>query len=131
MGIVPPEEAIAYLSIAEVLVSPRAEGTSIPLKIYSYLHSGKPIVATRLGVHTQVLNDEIAFLSEPTKEALAEGITKLLNDPDLRACLGQRAKKFAEDRYSFAEYVTRIENLYNDLCSSEQLQARPFQAIEK
>jgi glycosyltransferase involved in cell wall biosynthesis len=131
MGIVPPEEAIAYLSIAEVLVSPRAEGTSIPLKIYSYLHSGKPIVATRLRVHTQVLNDEIAFLSEPTREALAEGITKLLNDPGLRACLGQRAKKFAEDRYSFMEYVTRIENLYNDLCSSEQLQARPFQAIEK
>ncbi|HZD58150.1 MAG TPA: glycosyltransferase, partial [Anaerolineales bacterium] len=74
MGIVPPEEAIAYLTIAEVLVSPRADGTSVPLKIYSYLHSGKPIVATKYGVHTQVLNDEIAFLSEPTKESLADGI---------------------------------------------------------
>ena len=74
MGIVPPEEAIAYLTIAEVLVSPRADGTSIPLKIYSYLHSGKPIVATKYGVHTQLLSDKIAYLSEPTKESLAEGI---------------------------------------------------------
>jgi glycosyltransferase involved in cell wall biosynthesis len=131
MGIVPPEDAIAYLSIAEVLVSPRAEGTSIPLKIYSYLHSGKPVVATRLGAHTQVLNDEIALLSEPTKEALAEGMMKLLDDPDLRAHLGQQAKKFAKDRYNFAEYLTRIDNVYNDLCSSEQLETRPFQAIEK
>jgi glycosyltransferase involved in cell wall biosynthesis len=65
------------------------------------------------------LNDEIAFLSEPTKEALAEGILELLNDPDLRACLGQQAKKFAEDRYNFTQYVRRIDNIYNDLCSSE------------
>ena len=38
-----------------MLVSPRSRGTNTPLKIYQYLRSGKPIVATRLLTHTQVL----------------------------------------------------------------------------
>ena len=130
MGIVPPEEAIAYLTIAEVLVSPRADGTSIPLKIYSYLHSGKPIVATKYGVHTQLLSDKIAYLSEPTKESLAEGILRLLRDPDLRLQLGRRARQFAKEKYNFAEYVSKIEGVYSSLRPSKRIQDQPAQAIE-
>jgi glycosyltransferase involved in cell wall biosynthesis len=131
MGIVPPEEAIAYLTIAEVLVSPRSEGTSIPLKIYSYLHSGKPIVATKFGVHTQILSDEIAYLSEPTKECLAEGIIKLLQDPNLRMELGRRAKRFAEDKYNFTNYVAKIDNIYKDLHPLNAVQNYPVQVTDK
>ncbi len=53
----PAEEIPRYLDAATVLVSPRASGTNTPLKIYQYLRSGRPIVATRLRTHTQVLND--------------------------------------------------------------------------
>jgi glycosyltransferase involved in cell wall biosynthesis len=131
MGIVPPEEIIAYLSIAEVLVSPWAKGTSTLLSVYSYLHPGKPIVATKLGAHVQVLNDRVALLSEPTKESLAEGILKLLSDPQLRTCLGQQAKQFVEDIHNLKDYVARIDNVYNNLHSSERIQDRSIQAIEK
>ena len=51
----PAAEIPAYLLAADVLVSPRSRGTNTPLKIYQYLRSGKPIVATRLLTHTQVL----------------------------------------------------------------------------
>ena len=51
----PASEIPAYLLAADVLVSPRSRGTNTPLKIYQYLRSGKPIVATRLLTHTQVL----------------------------------------------------------------------------
>ena len=54
----PAEEIPAYLDAADVLVSPRSTGTNTPLKIYQYLRSGSPIVATRLLTHTQVLDDE-------------------------------------------------------------------------
>ncbi len=56
----------AYLLAADVLVSPRSRGTNTPLKIYQYLRSGKPIVATRLLTHTQVLSDETAILTGAT-----------------------------------------------------------------
>jgi glycosyltransferase involved in cell wall biosynthesis len=74
VGIVPPEESLAYLEVADVLVSPRIEGTSVPLKVYSYLHAGKPIVATRIEAHSQVLNENVAFLVEPTAPAFAQAI---------------------------------------------------------
>ena len=53
----PASEIPAFLLAADVLVSPRSRGTNTPLKIYQYLRSGKPIVATRLLTHTQVLSD--------------------------------------------------------------------------
>ena len=62
----PAEEIPAYLLAADVLVSPRSRGTNTPLKIYQYLRSGKPIVATRLLTHTQVLTDDTAVLTGAT-----------------------------------------------------------------
>jgi glycosyltransferase involved in cell wall biosynthesis len=115
IGIVSPEEAMAYLNVAEVLVSPRTEGTSVPLKIYSYLHSGKPIVATRLPAHTQVLDNSTAFLVEPTKEALAEGIICLLNNPELGKQLGNKAQLVAQEHYSMDGYMAKVAQIYKCL----------------
>lgn len=112
LGTVPVEEIGAYLEIAEILVSPRTEGTSVPLKIYSYLHSGKPIVATNLAAHTLVLNEDVAVLVAPTKEAFAGGIMKLLRTPDLRQRLGLQARKYAEKVYAPADYLARLDRIY-------------------
>src|SRR5215203_2734079 len=65
----PADEIPAYLDAADVLVSPRSNGTNTPLKIYQYLRAGRPIVATRLLTHTQVLTDEVAFLTDATPDA--------------------------------------------------------------
>src|SRR5207244_5239503 len=77
----PPEDIPAYLDAATVLVSPRSTGTNTPLKIYQYLRSGRPIVATRLRTHTQVLSDETAFLADPEPAAFAVSIVSALQDP--------------------------------------------------
>lgn len=122
VGTVGLAEAVDYLSIADVLVSPRAEGTSVPLKIYSYLHSGKPIVATNSAAHTQVLNDEIAVLVEPTSEALAAGILALLRDAELGRRIGLAAREFAEARYSFRGYVNKLAHVYDALVSPASAQ---------
>ena len=59
-GIRPPSEVRTAVHLCDILVSPRTSGTNTPLKIYSYLRSGKPIVATNLYTHTQVLNEEVS-----------------------------------------------------------------------
>lgn len=112
IGTVSPAEAMAYLDLAEVLVSPRVEGMSVPLKIYSYLYSGKPFVATNIEAHTQVLNSDISLLVEPTKEAFAEGIIRVLQDPVLRRDMGNRAKRFALDKFNFQEYTAKVNQIY-------------------
>ncbi len=70
----PPSELPAFLALADVLVSPRIQGENTPFKVYTYLASGKPLVATRIPTHTQLLDDSLAFLVEPTAEGLAAGI---------------------------------------------------------
>jgi len=103
----PAEEIPRFLDAADVLVSPRSTGTNTPLKIYQYLRSGRPIVATRLLTHTQVLDDEVAILTEPTAEAFAGGILTALND-DVRARgVGDRARELADTKYTYDAYLTR------------------------
>jgi glycosyltransferase involved in cell wall biosynthesis len=124
-GIVPLEEIPTYLEMAEILVSPRTEGLSIPLKIYTYLQSGKPTVATKLFAHTQVLTDDTAILVEPQKEAFAEGILKLIQDPTLRQHLGLQAKKFVQERYNSTHYLAKLAQIYHEVhCSSVKISGK-------
>ena len=129
-GMVSPEEALTYLDIAEVLVSPRINGTSIPLKIYSYLHAGKAIVATDLPAHTQVLNDQIALLVMPTAAALADGIVKLLRAPDLRRSLAQRAQQFAQEQYNATDYLAKVAQVYQTLRPAAEVAEKSIRRLE-
>jgi glycosyltransferase involved in cell wall biosynthesis len=108
---VPVEKVNAYLDIAKVLVSPRKSGTNTPLKIYSYLRSGRPIVATNLITHTQVLNPEIAVLTDPEPQAFAKGIIEALSNPEMDKMVA-RAQQIAEEKYSYREYLAKTSNLY-------------------
>lgn len=103
----PAEEIPRFLDAADVLVSPRSTGTNTPLKIYQYLRSGRPIVATRLITHTQVLDDQVAILTAPTAEAFAAGILGALADPDRARAIGERARQLAESKYSYDAYLAR------------------------
>jgi glycosyltransferase involved in cell wall biosynthesis len=103
----PAAEIPAYLLAADVLVSPRSRGTNTPLKIYQYLRSGKPIVATRLLTHTQVLSDETAILTGTTPREFADGILAAIADPARAATLGRRARTLADTKYSYDAYLER------------------------
>ncbi len=106
-GQVSPSQIPKYVMMADALVSPRISGTNTPLKIYSFLKSGKPVVATDLWTHTQVLNDRISILVEPRPQSLAEGILFALFDPqaDQRA---RAAKKLADREFTFVNYKRKI-----------------------
>jgi glycosyltransferase involved in cell wall biosynthesis len=103
----PASEIPAYLLASDVLVSPRSKGTNTPLKIYQYLRSGKPIVATRLLTHTQVLSDETAILTSASPAEFADGILRALDDPAVGLELGCRARALADTKYSYEAYLDR------------------------
>jgi glycosyltransferase involved in cell wall biosynthesis len=103
----PAEDIPAYLEAADVLVSPRSRGKNTPLKIYQYLRSGKPIVATDLLTHTQVLDSTVAELTDPTAEAFGAGILRVLRDGDRAAAISAAARSLADTRYTYDAYVAR------------------------
>jgi glycosyltransferase involved in cell wall biosynthesis len=119
----PPEDVPAYLDAATVLASPRSTGTNTPLKIYQYLRSGRPIVATRLRTHTQVLSDDLAFLSEPTPKAFAAAILSAFENPAAAAAKGERAREVAESKYSDAAYLAKTSAAIQTLAGQTPIEA--------
>jgi glycosyltransferase involved in cell wall biosynthesis len=116
----PADEIPAYLDAATVLASPRSTGTNTPLKIYQYLRSGRPIVATRLLTHTQVLSDDLAFLAEATPEAFGQTILAALADPERAKAVGDRARQVATTRYSDEAFVAKTRAAIDELVRSDR-----------
>jgi glycosyltransferase involved in cell wall biosynthesis len=103
----PAREIPAFVASAAVLASPRIRGTNTPLKIYSYLRSGTPIVATNLLTHTQVLSPAVARLTPPEAAPFAAAIAGLLDDPAAGRALAEAARALSDARYSREIYLTR------------------------
>jgi glycosyltransferase involved in cell wall biosynthesis len=114
-GSVKPGEVPGYVNLADILVTPRIEGNNTPLKIYDYLRSGRPIVATRHITHTQVLNEQVAILTDLTPAAFALGVIKLIEDENLRKQIAQNASVLAEEKYSYSAYVAKTKKVYDYL----------------
>jgi glycosyltransferase involved in cell wall biosynthesis len=111
----PAKEIPGFVQAADLLVSPRIRGTNTPLKIYSYLRSGKPIVATNLLTHTQVLTPEIARLVDPRPDPLADAMLELIEQPSERARLADAARRVADQKYSRQSYLKRTADAYRRL----------------
>jgi glycosyltransferase involved in cell wall biosynthesis len=95
-----------YLHAASVLVSPRILGTNIPLKIYSYLASGVPVVATDLVTHTQSIGKDIAFLAAAAPEPFAAAINLAAGPEGL--VVASRAMAYCREHYTAERYVELV-----------------------
>ncbi|MDF2774384.1 MAG: alpha-D-kanosaminyltransferase [Geminicoccaceae bacterium] len=98
---------------ATIVASPRLKGQNTPMKVYSYLDSDRPLIATRLPTHTQVLDSEIALLVEPTPESMADGLARLLADPALRARLVRAAAHRVRSEFSRDAYRRKMTAFYD------------------
>ena len=114
----PESEMGDFLAAADVLVSPRSMGANTPLKLYSYLGSGAPVVVTDRPVHTQVVSAGEAVLAEPSPEGIAAGVLTILENPEHGRRLAAAARRLVESRYgesAFAEkarvFTEGIESL--------------------
>jgi glycosyltransferase involved in cell wall biosynthesis len=111
IGSRPPAEVPLAVRLAHVLVSPRINGTNTPLKIYSYLQSGKPIVATNTSTHTQVLNSDAAVLVDAEPGAFARGILSVLEDRSLADRLSASAHQLFDSRYSYQQFLAKTDHV--------------------
>jgi glycosyltransferase involved in cell wall biosynthesis len=119
----PAREIPAFVAACDLLVSPRIRGTNTPLKIYSYLRSGKPIVATELLTHTQVLSPAVARLVAPEPEPFAAAIGDLIDRPEERQRLSRAGAELAAARYSRESYVRRTAEAYRRLMTGSRAQS--------
>lgn len=118
LGPRPVAQLDAYLSQADILLSPRILGGNTPMKVYSYMQSGKAIVATRIRSHTQAINDSCAELVAPDPEAMAGAIERLARDPERRRRLGEAARERAQLEYSLPVFRKKLELAYQQMADA-------------
>jgi glycosyltransferase involved in cell wall biosynthesis len=115
----PPERMAEIMALADALVSPRLEGENTPLKLYAYMASGRPIVATDRVTHTQVLDDDTAVLCAPTAEALGSALARVLAAPDAFEARGAAARARLARDYSRDAFERKLLAAYARVLSPE------------
>ena len=70
-------------------------------------------MATRLLTHTQVLDDDVAILTQPEPEAFAEAILTLARDPARASELGVNARRRAGEKYSYERYLESTRQVFD------------------
>ena len=115
-GLVPQHETPAYLAACDICVSPHVpntDGTAFfgsPTKLFEYLATGRPVLASDLGQIGEVLDHERNAVLVPPGDvdALVLGLVRLADDPDLRRRLGEEGRRDARTRFSWTAHVRRI-----------------------
>jgi glycosyltransferase involved in cell wall biosynthesis len=113
LGSKPVEHLGQYLSEADILVSPRLKGNNTPMKLYSYLHSGKAVLATNLPTHTQLIDDRVALLVEPEIKPFSQAILRLIEDTPLRTALGMAGKQLIEEKFTYRAFREKLNGLFD------------------
>jgi glycosyltransferase involved in cell wall biosynthesis len=113
-GFVAPSEVPLHLAAADILVMPSTEDLQYaaftsPLKLFEYMASGRPLVASGLGSVREVLEHERNALLFPPGDAaaLAAAIRRLHGDPALARRLADQAQIDVE-QYSWVRRAERI-----------------------
>lgn len=123
-GYVPQEEGPAHLAACDILVSPHVpnpDGTPFfgsPTKLFEYMAMGKAILASELGQIGEVLeHDRTAWLVPPGDvAALAQAMTRLIEDTTARSRLAEAARQVVIERYTWRQHTERIIQKLSERC---------------
>jgi glycosyltransferase involved in cell wall biosynthesis len=110
---IPQSELPPYLWHANILLlppslnHPSAAWTS-PVKLYEYLASGTPVVASRIPALTDWLTEqEVEFVTPDDASAMAKGITHLINNKERSDTLSKNGLQ----RASKKTYIKRVKKI--------------------
>lgn len=107
------DDIAAHICEGAVFVVPLRIGSGTRLKILEAMALGKAIVSTTIGCEgLDVTNTENILIAD-TPDDFAAAVIRLLQDPNLRAKLGQNGRKLAEEQYSATKMGADLLNFIN------------------
>jgi len=97
------------------VLSSRWEG--LPYTIIEAMMAGLPVVATRVGGVSELVEDGVTGFLVPPKDpdALAEALQKLIAAPELRRRMGQAGREKALKEFTLDRMLRETERVYNGI----------------
>lgn len=122
--------AEVYQSLDLVCLTSKNEGT--PVSLIEALAAGRPVISTDVGgvrelVHPKSLDGKTPVQQQPeigahgilvpsgNREAYVQGLEWLIQQPDLRAKMGENGRSFVRRQYTIQRLVQDIKSLYQEL----------------
>lgn len=126
-GLIPRERIPEMIAVMDVLVhTSLREGLARVLP--QALAMGKPCVSFDIdGAPEVVITDKTGYLVQPNDAAgLAEGVSKLLADPALRAEMGAAGRKLVDPAFRAETMVREIAEVYEQLMKTHAARLAAF-----
>jgi glycosyltransferase involved in cell wall biosynthesis len=112
----------AILSASDVgIIASHQEGFSIA--VLEGMAAALGMIVTDVGGNSEAIVDGESGLVVPPRDpmSLAQGIRRLARDPQLRASLGQAARRRVQQKFSLGPCVLQYERLYRALVASSPM----------
>lgn len=109
-----------YLYTSAVAVAPILYGAGIQNKVLEAMATATPVVSTpqaTVALRVEAGRD-LLVAEEPA--AFAEAVIGLLDDPQLRANLGQAGRNYVEKHHRWGQKAEQLEGIYLDIVQQRQ-----------
>jgi len=115
------EELPRYYKTADVFCAPATGWESFGIVLLEAMAVGKPIVASNIDGYASILTHGAEGLLVPPKDekSLAQALTSLLNDEELRQKMGAKGILKAKE-FDWENVARRVEALYSKVLSESQ-----------
>jgi glycosyltransferase involved in cell wall biosynthesis len=96
-------------------------GEALPIALIEASACARPVVATDVGGVREVVSDGVSGTLIPPGEidAIADVLIQLLQDPELRARMGQAGRILAQERFDMFRWARRLADTYAEATASQ------------
>lgn len=99
-----------------------------PMKINDFMAAGRPLIVTDVGDMGKLVQVKgIGCVTADRPESLAQAVLDLLAKTDVRAEMGQRARRIAEDEFAWPRVTDQLESFYRQVLNSNNHE--PFHRV--
>ncbi len=121
-GMIPHDQVAAYLSASDVVVFPDVtKPGGFPTAVAEAMGAGSCMIVGA-GVRTDfmpLIDGETALMVEGSdRRAIAEGIRRLIREPELRRQIGTRVRRFAEENMDYPRVASQYLTIADDVISA-------------
>ena len=115
-GLIPQEQGAKFLSACDILINatvPNPDGSEFfgsPTKLFEYMAMGKAIICSNMAQMSEILeHGKTAYMVEPGNiDELATAMKELVDNGELRKCLGDSARDEVIQKYTWDKHVDKI-----------------------